>query len=80
MRPKPSVSGTPQSVSWVLTADSGIANTVPGEPAKEDNLPSTQLNQVSAMNSGVDGKVWAQNSGFAGVHRFDLATGKVTMV
>jgi len=45
-------------------------------PAKEDNLPSTQLNQVSAMNSGVDGKVWAQNSGFAGVHRFDLATGK----
>ena len=47
------------------------------QPAKEDNLPSTQLNQVSAMNSGVDGKVWAQNSGFAGVHRFDLATGKV---
>jgi len=46
-------------------------------PAKEDNLPSTQLNQVSPMNSGVDGKVWAQNSGFAGVHRFDLATGKV---
>jgi len=46
-------------------------------PAKEDNLPSTQLNQVSAMNSGVDGKVWAQNSGFAGVRRFDLATGKV---
>lgn len=46
-------------------------------PAKEDNLPSTQLNQVSPMNAGVDGKVWAQNSGFAGVHRFDLTTGKV---
>jgi virginiamycin B lyase len=46
-------------------------------PAKEDNLPSTQLNQVAPMNSAVDGKVWAQNSGFAGVHRFDLATGKV---
>ena len=46
-------------------------------PAKEDNLPSTQLNQVAAMNSAVDGKVWAQNSGFAGVHRFDLASGKV---
>ena len=46
-------------------------------PAKEDNLPSTQLNQVAAMNSGVDGKVWSQNSGFAGVHRFDLATGGV---
>lgn len=45
-------------------------------PAKEDNLPSTQLNQVSPFNSGVDGKVWAQNSGFAGVHRFDLKTGK----
>lgn len=45
-------------------------------PAKEDNLSSTQLNQVSPYNSGVDGKVWAQNSGFAGVHRFDLKTGK----
>lgn len=43
-------------------------------PPKEDNLSSTQLNQVSPMNSGVDGKVWAQNSGFAGVHRFDLKT------
>jgi len=45
-------------------------------PPPEDNLSSTQLNQVSAYNSGVDGKVWAQNSGFAGVHRFDLKTGK----
>jgi virginiamycin B lyase len=45
-------------------------------PPQEDNLSSTQLNQVSAYNSGVDGKVWAQNSGFAGVHRFDLQTGK----
>ncbi len=45
-------------------------------PPPEDNLSSTQLNQVSPYNSGVDGKVWAQNSGFAGVHRFDLQTGK----
>jgi streptogramin lyase len=45
-------------------------------PSAQDNLPSTQLNQVAAYNSHVDGKVWAQNSGFAGVHRFDLATGK----
>ena len=45
-------------------------------PSAQDNLPSTQLNQVAANNSHVDGKVWAQNSGFAGVHRFDLATGK----
>ncbi len=46
------------------------------KPPPEDNLSSTQLNQVSPWNSGVDGKVWAQNSGFAGVHRFDLRTGK----
>lgn len=46
-------------------------------PPPEDNLPSTQLNQVSPFSAHVDGKVWAQNSGFAGVHRFDLATGKV---
>jgi virginiamycin B lyase len=45
-------------------------------PPVEDNLSSTQLNQVSPWNSGVDGKVWAQNSGFAGVHRFDIVTGK----
>ena len=45
-------------------------------PPPEDNLSSTQLNQVSPWNSGVDGKVWAQNSGFAGVHRFDVRTGK----
>src|SRR3954469_1657652 len=46
-------------------------------PPPEDNLSSTQLNQVSPFSASVDGKVWAQNSGFAGVHRFDLATGKV---
>jgi streptogramin lyase len=34
----------------------------------------TQINMTSPMNIGVDGKVWAQNNGFAGVHRIDLAT------
>ena len=47
------------------------------KPPKEDDLPSTQLNQVAPLNSNVDGKVWSQNSGFAGVHRFDIATGKI---
>ena len=46
-------------------------------PPPEDNLASTQLNQVSPFSAAADGKVWAQNSGFAGVHRIDLATGKV---
>jgi streptogramin lyase len=46
-------------------------------PPPEDNLPSTQLNQVDAWNKHVDGKIWAQNSGFAGVHRFDLKTGAI---
>ena len=46
-------------------------------PPPEDNLSSTQLNMVSPWNSGVDGKVWSQNNGFAGVHRFDLRTGKM---
>ena len=46
-------------------------------PAPKDNLPSTQLNQVAPYNRNVDGKVWAQNSGFAGVHRFDIKTGNV---
>jgi len=46
-------------------------------PPPEDNLPSTQLNQVAPYNLQVDNKVWSQNSGFAGVHRFDLSTGKI---
>ena len=42
----------------------------------EWNRPNTQINMTSPMNIGVDGKVWAQNNGFAGVHRIDLASGK----
>ena len=42
----------------------------------EWNRPNTQINMTSPMNIGVDGKVWAQNNGFAGVHRIDLKTGK----
>ena len=42
----------------------------------EWNRPNTQINMTSPMNIGVDGKVWAQNNGFAGVHRVDLASGK----
>jgi virginiamycin B lyase len=42
----------------------------------EWNRPNTQINMTSPMNIGVDGKVWAQNNGFAGVHRIDLVTNK----
>jgi len=42
----------------------------------EWNRPNTQINMTSPMNIGVDGKVWAQNNGFAGVHRVDLKTGQ----
>lgn len=42
----------------------------------EWNRPNTQINMTSPMNIGVDGKVWAQNNGFAGVHRVALASGK----
>ena len=42
----------------------------------EWNRPNTQINMTSPMNVGVDGKLWAQNNGFAGVHRIDLKTGK----
>ncbi|MEQ1775224.1 MAG: carboxypeptidase regulatory-like domain-containing protein [Burkholderiales bacterium] len=46
------------------------------EAPPEFNRPNTQINMTSPMNIGVDGKVWAQNNGFAGVHRIDLKTGK----
>ena len=42
----------------------------------EWNRPNTQVNMTSPLNIGVDGKVWAQNNGFAGVHRVDLKSGQ----
>jgi len=43
----------------------------------EQNIDAAQVNIVSPQSSVVDGKVWAQNNGFAGVHRLDLATGMI---
>ena len=43
----------------------------------EQNIDAAQINMVSPQGSHVDGKVWAQNNGFAGVHRLDIATGKI---
>jgi streptogramin lyase len=42
----------------------------------EWNRPNTQVNMTSPLNIAVDGKVWSQNNGFAGVHRIDLKTGE----
>src|SRR3954466_7382101 len=44
---------------------------------QERNIDAAQVNMVSPQYSHVDGKVWSQNNGFAGVHRLDLATGKI---
>ena len=43
----------------------------------EANIEAAQINMVSPQHSDVDGKVWTQNNGFAGVHRLDIATGKI---
>jgi virginiamycin B lyase len=43
----------------------------------EQNIDAAQINMVSPQASHVDGKVWSQNNGFAGVHRLDIATGKI---
>ena len=43
----------------------------------DENIDAAQINMVSPQGSHVDGKVWAQNNGFAGVHRLDIATGKM---
>jgi virginiamycin B lyase len=43
----------------------------------EGNIAAAQVNMVSPQHSDVDGKVWTQNNGFAGVHRLDIATGKI---
>jgi streptogramin lyase len=43
----------------------------------EQNIDAAQVNMVSPQSSHVDGKVWTQNNGFAGIHRLDIATGKI---
>jgi streptogramin lyase len=42
----------------------------------DENIDAAQINMVSPQSSDVDGKVWTQNNGFAGIHRLDIATGK----
>jgi len=42
----------------------------------DENIDAAQINMVSPQSSNVDGKVWAQNNGFAGIHRLEIATGK----
>jgi len=46
--------------------------TIPAELNKDN----TQINMTSPMSYTVDGKLWTQNNGFAGVHRVDLKSGK----
>jgi streptogramin lyase len=43
----------------------------------EQDIDAAQVNMVSPQASHVDGKVWSQNNGFAGVHRLDIASGKI---
>ena len=43
----------------------------------EANIDAAQINMVSPRSAHVDGKVWTQNNGFAGVHRLDFASGKI---
>jgi virginiamycin B lyase len=43
----------------------------------EQNIDAAQINMVSPQRSDVDGKVWTQNNGFAGVHRLDVTSGKI---
>jgi len=45
--------------------------TIPAELNKDN----TQINMTSPMSYTVDGKLWTQNNGFAGVHRVDLKSG-----
>ena len=40
------------------------------------NKDNTQINMTSPMSYTVDGKLWTQNNGFAGVHRVDLKSGQ----
>jgi streptogramin lyase len=43
----------------------------------ERNIDAAQINMVSPQSSQVDGKLWTQNNGIAGVHRLDIASGRI---
>jgi len=43
----------------------------------EQNIDAAQVNMVSPQAAHVDGKVWTQNNGFAGVHRLDIKSGQI---
>jgi virginiamycin B lyase len=42
----------------------------------ETNIDQAQLNMSAPGALHLDGKIWTQNNGFAGVHRLDLTTGQ----
>jgi virginiamycin B lyase len=46
----------------------------------EVNKAMAQVNMVRPEADAVDHKVWAQNNGFAGIHRLDLATGSIETI
>jgi streptogramin lyase len=46
----------------------------------EVNKAMAQVNMVRPEADTVDHKVWAQNNGFAGIHRLDLATGAIETI
>jgi streptogramin lyase len=44
------------------------------------NKDMTQVNMVQPQFAATDGKVWAQNNGFAALHRLDLKTGAIETI
>ena len=56
----------------------GKVTTYPLPP--DMNKAMAQVNMVRAESAGVDGKVWAQNNGFAAIHRLDLASGNIETI
>jgi streptogramin lyase len=46
----------------------------------EMNKDMAQVNMVRPESAAVDGKVWAQNNGFAALHRLDLRTGRIETI
>jgi virginiamycin B lyase len=44
------------------------------------NKDMAQVNMVRPESAGVDGKVWAQNNGFAALHRLDLKSGEIETI
>jgi streptogramin lyase len=64
----------------IARLDPKTGHVTPYSLPPEVNKAMAQVNMVRPESAAVDHKVWAQNNGFAAIHRLDLATGAIETI